>query len=133
MFHKIKNVSAIPDYKLSIQFCEGVTKIYDVKPLFEQLPVFTALQNEEEFSGVAVDVGGYGIIWNDELDLSCDELWENGVQINTPFDGLMAFSDATELWGLNEARSVRPSLTENSLTELTCTNSVSSGLFRQKL
>ena len=103
MFHKVKNVSAMPDYKLSVQFCEGVTKIYDVKPLFEQLPVFTALQNEVEFFGVSVDVGGYGIVWNDELDLSCDELWENGTQINTPFDGLMAFSDATELWGLNES------------------------------
>ena len=35
--------------------------------------------------------------------MSCDELWENGVQVETPFDGLMAFSDATELWGLNES------------------------------
>ena len=103
MFHKIKNVAAIPDYRLSVQFCEGVTKIYDVKPLFEQLPVFIALKNEEEFFDVTVDVGGYGIIWNDDLDLSCDELWENGVQVDTPFDGLIAFSDATELWGLNES------------------------------
>lgn len=103
MFHKVKNVSAMPDYKLSVQFCKGVTKIYDIKPLFEQLPVFAALQNEELFWGVSVDVGGYGIIWNDDLDLSCDELWENGVQVDTPFDGLMAFSDATELWGLNES------------------------------
>ena len=93
----------MPDYKLSVQFCEGVTKIYDVKPLFEQLPVFCALQNEEEFFCVAVDVGGYGIIWNDQLDLSCDELWENGVRIETPFDGLMSFSEATELWKLNES------------------------------
>ncbi len=23
-------------------------------------------------------MGGYGIIWNDDLDLSCDELFENG-------------------------------------------------------
>ena len=103
MFHKIKNVFPLPDFKLSVQFSEGVTKIYDVKPLFEKLSVFSALQNEEEFFGVAVDVGGYGIIWNDDLDLSCDELWENGVQVDTPFDGLMAFSDATELWGLNES------------------------------
>ena len=38
MFHKIKNVAALPDYRLSVQFSEGVTKIYDVKPLFENLP-----------------------------------------------------------------------------------------------
>ena len=36
MFHKIKNVSALPEYKLSVEFCEGVTKIYDVKPLLEK-------------------------------------------------------------------------------------------------
>lgn len=104
MFHKIKNVSALPDYKLSVQFSEGITKIYDVKPLFEKLPVFAALQdNDSDFYSVSVDVGGYGIVWNDDLDLSCDELWENGVQVKTPFDGLIAFSDATELWGLNES------------------------------
>ncbi len=103
MFHKIKNVSPLPEYKLSVQFAEGVTKIYDVKPLFQKLPVFKALESNNDFSGVYVDVGGYGIIWNDELDLSCDELWENGVEVETPFDGLIALSDATELWGLNES------------------------------
>lgn len=104
MFHKIKNVSALPEYKLSVQFSEGVTKIYDVKPLFEKIPLFDELKNDQaEFTCVSVDIGGYGIVWNDDLDLSCDELWENGVQVDTPFDGLMAFSDATELWGLNES------------------------------
>ena len=104
MFHKIKNVSPLPDFGLSVQFSEGVTKLYDVKPLFEKLPVFGDLKNHpEKFSCVSVDVGGYGIVWDDDLDLSCDELWENGVRVDTPFDGLMAFSDATELWGLNES------------------------------
>lgn len=104
MFHKIKNVAALPEYRLCVQFCEGVTKIYDLKPLFEKLPVFTYFRDrEEEFYGVSVDTGGYGIVWNDDLDLSCDELWENGVQVETPFDGLMSFADATELWGLNES------------------------------
>lgn len=104
MFHKVKNVSALPDFELSVQFSEGVTKIYDVKLLFERLPVFSHfIDNTEEFYQVAVDVGGYGIVWNDDLDLSCDELWEHGTQIDTPFDDLMALSDATELWGLNES------------------------------
>lgn len=103
MFHKVKNVSALPEHRLSVQFAEGVTKLYDVTPLFEKIPAFRSLENSEEFYGVDVDTGGYGIVWNDALDLSCDELWENGVQIETPFDGLMAFSDATALWGLNES------------------------------
>lgn len=103
MFHKIKNVSPLPEYKLSVQFAEGVTKIYDVKPLFGKIPIFKSLESNNDFGSVYVDVGGYGIIWNDELDLSCDELWENGVEVETPFDGLIAFSDATELWGLNES------------------------------
>lgn len=103
MFHKIKNVSPLPEYKLSVQFAEGVTKIYDVKPLFQKIPAFKSLESANAFGCVYVDVGGYGIIWNDELDLSCDELWANGTTVETPFDGLIAFSDATELWGLNES------------------------------
>ena len=114
MFHKIKNVFALPEYKLSVQFSEGVTKIYDVKPLFEKIPLFAELNNDAEFACVTVDVGGYGIVWNDDLDLSCDELWENGVQVDTPFDGLMAFSDATELWGLNES-TLRKAITYGKL------------------
>ena len=79
MFHKIKSVSALPEYKLSVEFSEGVTKIYDVKPLFKKIPLFSKLEKRPElFATVSVDVGGYGIVWNDELDLSCDELWENG-------------------------------------------------------
>ena len=35
MFKKIKNVFPLEDYKLLVQFCIGVTKIYDVKPLFK--------------------------------------------------------------------------------------------------
>ena len=104
MFHKIKAVHALPDYRLSVQFAEGITKIFDVKSLFSKWEAFKVLINDPAlFSGVEVDTGGYGIIWNDDLDLSCDELFENGKTVKTPFDGLMAFTDATQLWGLNES------------------------------
>lgn len=104
MFHKVKTVNALPNYCLSVQFVKGVTKIYDIKPLFEKLTVFRELEkNNRLFSEVEVDTGGYGIVWNDNLDLSCNELFENGKTIKTPFDGLIAFTDATQLWGLNES------------------------------
>ena len=40
---------------------------------------------------------------DDDVDLSCDEVWENGMEVANPFDGLILFSDASELWGLNES------------------------------
>jgi hypothetical protein len=90
--------------RLGVQFAEGVSKIYDIKPLFNKWPQFKELEESPLlFYDVEVDVGGYGIVWSDELDLSCDELFENGETVETPFDGLMAFTDATELWGLNES------------------------------
>ncbi|MBQ7994534.1 MAG: DUF2442 domain-containing protein [Solobacterium sp.] len=104
MFHKVKSVSALPDFRLSVQFAEGITKIYDVNPLFNKWNTFSVLKKQPElFWEVTVDQGGYGVIWNDELDLSCDELFESGQTVRTPFDGLMSFADATQLWGLNES------------------------------
>ena len=104
MFHKVKAVHALPDYQLSVQFVEGVTKLYDVKPLFDKWQTFRTLADDPElFSAVEVDVGGYGIIWNDDIDLSCDELYANGQAVSSPFDGLMAFTEAAELWALNES------------------------------
>ncbi len=103
MFHKIKNVTPLKDFKLSIQFAEGLTKIYDMKKLIENNKIFAELKDINLFNSVEVDIGGYGIIWNDNIDISCDELFENSKKIDTPFDGLMAFSDATDIWGLNES------------------------------
>lgn len=78
MFHKIKNVVALNDYCLSVSFVEGVTKKYDVKPLFEKFKVFEDLKNDELFKKGHVGPGGYAVIWNDDIDLACDELYENG-------------------------------------------------------
>lgn len=104
MFHKIKYVAPLPDLKLSVQFSEGITKIYDVKPLLNKWPEFNVLvEHPGLFEDAYVSPGGYGVIWNDDIDLACDELYFNGEVISTPFDGLMAFSDATRLWGLNES------------------------------
>ncbi len=104
MFHKVKSVQALPGDMLLVQFAQGVTKQYRVAPLYDKWPAFRPLQNDPAlFACVSVDPGGYGISWNDEIDLSCDELFENGEPLPTPFDGLLAFGDASLLWGLNES------------------------------
>ena len=49
MFHKIKEIKPLKRYVLLATFQDGTVKMYDVGHLF------------------------------DEIDLSCDELWDNGV------------------------------------------------------
>ena len=115
MFHKVKCVNVLPEYKLCVQFAEGVTKIYDVSKLFDKHMMFLTLKEKPVlFNDVVVDQGGYGIVWNDDIDISCDELWANGKTIDTPFDGQMAFSDATLLWNLNES-TLRKAITYGKL------------------
>ncbi len=117
MFHKIKSVLPLSEYCLRVQFSEGVTKIYDVKDLFSKWKAFKALQeNRELFYEVKTAPGGYGVVWNDDLDLSCEEIYENGKTVKTPFDGLLAFSDATQLWGLNES-TLRKAISYGKLIE----------------
>ena len=36
------------------------------------------------FELVKVDAGGYGVSWNDDLDLSADELYTEGIRLKEP-------------------------------------------------
>ena len=115
MFHKVKSVYAMQNFILRVHFVEGVYKSYDLKPLFDKLPIFKKLEKHPDlYAKVSVDIGGYGIVWNDELDLACDELWVNGVTLTSPFDGLLSFSDASKLWNLNES-TLRKAITYGKL------------------
>ncbi len=82
MFHKIYSVKALSDMTLLVWFGKGEIKHYDVRPLEKKRPPFSALQVEQLFNLVKIDAGGYGISWNDDIDLACNELWENGVSID---------------------------------------------------
>ncbi len=103
IFHKIKYVIPLDDYRLFIHFFSGISKIYDVKPLFKWRTVFLDLKNNNLFYGVEVSEDHNAVIWNDQLDISSEELFMNGKEVKTPFDKLISMNDATSIWGLNES------------------------------
>ena len=81
MFYKIKSVKPLDNYVLYVTFENGVNKYYDLKLIFDKWQEFKELVNNSIlFSNVKVDIGGYGISWNDHIDLSCNELWNNGLE-----------------------------------------------------
>ena len=78
VYPKIIAVKPLKNYRLLATFQNGVQKIYDCSPLLEK-EAFHLLKNKAFFKAVRVDQGGYGISWNDEIDLAEGELWVNGV------------------------------------------------------
>ena len=68
---------------LEATFADGTVKRYDVEPLLSRWKAFEALRDVPGlFRSVRVDAGGYGVVWNDELDLECEEIWNNGVSVS---------------------------------------------------
>lgn len=89
MYHKIKTIKALDNLKLLAVFQDGTEKEYNVRALDSIFPQFKELEkNPELFAQVKVDVGGYGISWNDELDLAADEIWECGITVGKKEVGL---------------------------------------------
>ncbi len=78
-YPKIKSVKPMEKQRLWVVFDEGTEKLYDCAPLLV-MKAFEPLQHVWLFNQVKVDTGGYGISWNDEIDLAESELWLNGVE-----------------------------------------------------
>lgn len=82
MTHRIKSVKPLKDLKLSVLFQNGVEKEYDIHNLYSVFPQFKEFEtNSNLFNQVQVDAGGYGISWNDNLDLDAEDIWENGNEV----------------------------------------------------
>ena len=117
MFHKVKSAAPLSGLRLLVRFEEGQAKTYDVTPLLDRSEPFRALRDVPGlFEAVQVDAGGYGVSWNDDIDLSCDELWEHGQDVHTPFDGILAFGEATAMWGLHDS-TLRKAVASRRLVE----------------
>jgi len=76
-FPKITTVTIQPEYRLLVQFENGDLKLYDCRPLLEQEP-FQALSDPNLFKCAYADPHGYGVIWNELIDLAESEIWLNG-------------------------------------------------------
>jgi hypothetical protein len=76
-YPKVKSVTPLSGKQLFVTFTTGDTRVYDCGPLLNESS-FYPLKDEAFFKNVHVDQTGYGIVWNDNVDLSESELWING-------------------------------------------------------
>ena len=85
MFVKIATLATLPNYTLLAGFSNGEYKLFDLKPYIEKYKPFQALNIVNGlYEQAKIDVGGYGVVWNDELDISADAIYEKGVPCGKP-------------------------------------------------
>ena len=82
MFHKAIELTYKENTMIELTFADGKVIQYDMKNLFSKYPQLKALEDRELF--LSGKLTGYGIIWNDMLDIETETIYEEGIlkQIN---------------------------------------------------
>lgn len=80
-YPRITEAATLPGHQLRVRFDNGETRDYDFRPHLS-LDMFQLLQSEAFFRAVKVDVGGFGLSWNDDMDIAASELWLNGQPVD---------------------------------------------------
>lgn len=80
MFHKATKLELKDGTLLELTFQTGEVKAYDMSTLFTKYPQLASLQDRELFLQGKL-MGVYGIIWNDELDIEAETIYEEGITV----------------------------------------------------
>jgi hypothetical protein len=80
-YPKVIKVEVVSPLKLQLLFDNGELRLYDISNLVLKSP-FDRLLNFDLFKQVKVDEHGYGIYWNDNLDLAESELFSKSIIID---------------------------------------------------
>jgi hypothetical protein len=89
----IDSLEMIEPFRLRAIFIDGTEKEYDLqrwqhRPEFSSLFRHSALQ-----TAVRIEPGGYGISWNDNIDLSAEEIYGNGTDVDCATSAVLLDSD----------------------------------------
>lgn len=82
MFHKAVDLKFKENTVLELTFQDGKVKQYDMSALFNKYPQLEALNNRDLFISGRL-MGSYGIIWNDDLDIEVETIYEDGITVRT--------------------------------------------------
>ena len=75
----IKSIKTLENYKIEAVFFSGDKRVFDVKSLYEKHPEYRILsQDHKLWNSAKLLPYGSGVYFNDDLDLTAEEIWKNG-------------------------------------------------------
>ncbi|MCL1473776.1 DUF2442 domain-containing protein [Argonema antarcticum] len=76
--YRIVSAQTIDDRTLLVKFNNNEIRKYDISKLLE-IPMFAPLRNPGFFRNFKIEPGGYALVWNEDIDISEYEFWQNGI------------------------------------------------------
>ena len=84
MFVRATKIKFLEGVKVEITFQDGKIIRYDMSEMFSKYPQLRELEtNRRLFESGHLDPGGYGVIWNDDLDFDAMSIYEDGNVVGT--------------------------------------------------
>ena len=80
MFHKAIELKLLEGTSLEVAFQDGIVKRYDMGALFQKYPQLKQLEDRDLFLSGRM-MGAYGIVWNYDLDIETETIYEDGVTV----------------------------------------------------
>ena len=80
MFHKAIEMHFLEGTAMEVAFQDGKVKRYDMASLFGKYPQLKVLEDRELFLSGKL-MGSYGIMWNDDLDIETETIYEDGITV----------------------------------------------------
>lgn len=74
--HWVLKVKYLDDYKLELEFNDGMVKTVDLSKIVGGNGIFEQLKNKEYFKQVSIDSCGNSICWSNGADICPDVLYE---------------------------------------------------------
>ena len=76
VFHRAIKLNYKEGTRLEVTYEDGFVKSYDMSDVFEEIPALKALEDRALFESGKLNF--YGIIWNEVVDFSAEEIYRNG-------------------------------------------------------
>ena len=79
---KAKRLKVLENMRLLVLFDDGQVRLIDMNFYIPQHKNFKRLKNQKLFNRAKLSPGGFGIIWNKDIDIDVNSVLKNGKKVD---------------------------------------------------
>lgn len=111
----IKDIKLMSNFTIAITFSNSEVRKLDMKPIMDEYPLFHALEENNLFKAAKIDLGGFGLVWNEEFSISAGDAYSRSIPLEETPRSILS---AVLIQSIVDARK-KEGLTQSELAHMT--------------